>query len=414
MSLALIQNATNIWGEFFFPSPIVRWNAKQVQKSEAYDTVARVAVACFSGLFAVAGAAAVGALVVSQIPVAAVLAIVAVAMGILAGSCLMLKERHSRVLEQARASLGEWKSYHLHRAQRNPNAVNEPLRIAMKYQDEDSFQRFHFEIQQERLQSPAPYYQVYDLQQHFKKDHYVFVHAASPFRGYLFDLIRACQKRKKPNQVAPMFKSLRDPQELGEAWFLKDIDQLRHEIDDADPNTAKKLISCNAYLCDFAHQESGFAFFRELHGRHRDRPRLERHLSAFIERESSSDDRDRIQRMAIDHLDEIERDPAKEASLYVICIPKKVIQDPSQNFVYTSHPRGKLCHCHGDMIQLLDQLQESKRVECDGSSGVPQFRILADHLIPQNGVKILRAKSGQTRWGRGKALAQALAKEIIA
>lgn len=77
-------------------------------------------------------------------------------------------------------------------------------------------------------------------------------------------------------------------------------------------------------------------------------------------------------------------------NLFMICIPKKLVEDPDKTIVYRAHPFGRPCDCHpeNEDIEIIKQLQQGNlnlNYLCRGSV-VPQFRLLAAALTPENEV----------------------------
>jgi hypothetical protein len=77
-------------------------------------------------------------------------------------------------------------------------------------------------------------------------------------------------------------------------------------------------------------------------------------------------------------------------NLFVICIPKGIIEDSNKTIVFRAHPYGKPCDCHSEDkdIEVLKQLQQNNLNDtslCNNGT-VPQYRLLAASLIPENDV----------------------------
>lgn len=76
-------------------------------------------------------------------------------------------------------------------------------------------------------------------------------------------------------------------------------------------------------------------------------------------------------------------------ALYLIAIPKEVVEDPSRNFVYRSHPYGHPCHCHSSHdIDSHESLTNGTMPYCNNN--YRQYRILTARLIEEPGVKVHR------------------------
>lgn len=77
----------------------------------------------------------------------------------------------------------------------------------------------------------------------------------------------------------------------------------------------------------------------------------------------------------------------KLGSLYVICIPKEVIQDEKRNFAYHCHPFGKTCHCFNKTrIELLEEMQKDQFVRCKNTY-MTQYRLLTSRLTEEKNVR---------------------------
>lgn len=78
-------------------------------------------------------------------------------------------------------------------------------------------------------------------------------------------------------------------------------------------------------------------------------------------------------------------------ALYLIAIPKEVVEDPSRNFVYRSHQYGWPCRCHTETdMDSHDALKNGTMPSCNSTEYYRQYRILTARLVEEPGVKVHR------------------------
>lgn len=231
-----------------------------------------------------------------------------------------------------------------------------------------------------------------------EKTHYVFTHGQmTPWLLHTFlvkQLVKVFQKERDIHN----YNFLRSPflQDRLSVQNYRQLLQMDNKISDINPELSEKLLSVDACILNTSVGESALFFnfwnknvtgnsetiLKECEKRLREfttSQLTENALKPFIERF---------------HLisQKFERIKAEVGNLWTICIPKTNIQKSGDQFIYRAHPGGRPCDCpnsqNGKDILMLEQMQTdivNCRSRCSTGS-IPQFRLLASALTPENGV----------------------------
>jgi hypothetical protein len=230
------------------------------------------------------------------------------------------------------------------------------------------------------------------LKEFYKTDFYPFLHGMESRRAPLIWLLKELAKRKNPQRDMKLFKPLRfedhiTPKHISEflnAETINDHTQrtdlisvvanfLQYNMSNIEtPNDACRV---NRSVCSI--QENGQA-----------------DILSVLQRVASEKDRDRFLAEFMNIVDQFSNQ-TDCGSLAVICVPKINVQD----WVYRAHPPlGEVCRCtHTDNdLPVLNDAQRDISFKNLKGPETPfllkhedvQYRILASHLKPENGIRI--------------------------
>lgn len=243
-----------------------------------------------------------------------------------------------------------------------------------------------------------------EIKQKLAHSHYVFTHSQDTRWVVVSYLLKELFRKDYSKEDIQRFKFLRVPsQTKRKVSEFKNKNQIDHYLRD-------DLVSADGFLLNDNADESALNF-------------LTKNFSVA----SKGNNPDFIVAQAEKIIDQCLKDSSKAQALkskvsdfihhfgivhvgtyHIICVPKKYVTSPETNFQLRTHPYGKPCDCNItrkntiDEQVLLEALQSdhiSDDLLCDeydNAQGVrqyekiiPQYRLLASHLIPGNGVLIM-------------------------
>lgn len=242
-------------------------------------------------------------------------------------------------------------------------------------------------------------YKALKLREFYGKTHYVFLHNRA-FEWKIYScLIKELMRVMHPNLNYNLTKFLRPPKAKqgveNSAEFLRKFSP----INDHESHIRHQLISADAYWLSDAAGESALHFFLDNSSVvSAINPDFIAHACSIVldacldpevfDRQTVMKNYEkRIKQLVVDIREDLKQGLPGE--LVVICIPKDRINDPNTNPVYRAHSMGVPCTCAIGQSEatLLDSLQKDWRPPAMGCHNV-QYRLLASHLLPKNGVKI--------------------------
>lgn len=212
----------------------------------------------------------------------------------------------------------------------------------------------------------------------YKDTHYVFIHAQSSKFTPLYYFINYEFKQELSHNK--FFKLLRAPSVYSEE-SIQNLIQKAQNGNDHDIQVRKIMISADAYYGNKSPGESAQYYLSNNASVHDcidilinnlflDNPALKKKYNRFSLRNKFYQLNNNLEEKSC-------------GNLWVICIPKQLIKDQPNKYVYQSHAYGKLCTCHAPKeIQILENLQDNlydKNLACEYGH-IPQYRIIIPEL----------------------------------
>jgi hypothetical protein len=230
-----------------------------------------------------------------------------------------------------------------------------------------------------------------EIKRLYQETHYVFTHAQaldlSVVNEVIHELLRVFQK----DVYHPLFLPFRLP--AGEKPH-KNIDEFFSERQPdsfvfSDEHYSRELISVDSFFwsteleesalyfllrgCNvnqFKKEEAAFDILHEIFARFISSPRIAMTLAQKV---ASLGARKKLE--------------STIGTLYAICVPKSVIDNPKLNIAYRAHPYGKRCICFPRQhTQVLQSTQLDAPLRCQ-TGKLPQYRLLALRLLEEKGVR---------------------------
>ncbi|MBX9703597.1 MAG: hypothetical protein K2X39_05540, partial [Silvanigrellaceae bacterium] len=234
----------------------------------------------------------------------------------------------------------------------------------------------------------------------YKKDYYTFLHGRSIDWKVYFYFIKTLIKTIKPDVPLNLIEFLRPPFKTNSTLNANEfINKYNHTINDHVPFFQKQLICADTYWLSRAKGESALFFFEKNNFQ------VWQVQDACIPIISSLLDKNlqgckvllqslssRILSITTEMRSKTSNFPGE---LVVICLPKTMVNDSSTNAIYRSWPLGVPCsniHTLSDTA-ILENLQQDvvpetiQKNKLEANIGL-QYRLLASHLVPKNGVRI--------------------------
>lgn len=245
------------------------------------------------------------------------------------------------------------------------------------------------------------YGRALEIKQFCQETHYVFIHAFKTECIIIPYLIKELKRTSYTKEAVQHFKFLRLPKEK------QDIEPIKKESlkssktwrFDHQPSAREELISCDAYLLNSAAGESALNFLtRNYSMATKPNPKqVLKDISSeiLVKEKFSSIEASKISNLIVENYF-FKNIKTKIGGVHVICVPKGDMFK-QLDFVYRAHPYGSVCDCKEkelmDERAILKTLQADGLVEqflCsfEGKDYQPQFRLLASHLKPEEGVII--------------------------
>ncbi len=237
-----------------------------------------------------------------------------------------------------------------------------------------------------------------EIKKIYENSHYIFTHANSSTYYASSCLIKQLMKAFFPERKIHSFHFLRPPMQT---HAIDEIEVYKNLLSNASSNSSINdhigeisinLLSVDGYLFNATLGESAINFLSRNYSVLSNRSKLG-FQNIFLTSLMSFAPKipEETWTPIVDKMVEISK-KIKNAcgNLFIICIPKKMIDDPSQQIIYRSHPYGKPCDCHPfdrdlDVLQRLQNYQLSKETACNDGT-IPQYRLLAASMIPEKGV----------------------------
>jgi hypothetical protein len=232
-----------------------------------------------------------------------------------------------------------------------------------------------------------------EIKRIYKDTHYVFIHGQFPDFLPLIDLINALAE-KKGIANPHFFKYMRMPVDPQSKNTQADVEfALLAALEGHDGGFASNhVISVDAY---FPNKEIGESAYHFLWKKNRSF-NFSRVLSDDIKLDDLSAKRigETISRLGASL-----NETAPCGNLWVICIPKRIVNQFQSSILYRSHPYGKECRCHAPQryIEILQSLQDNtldQSTQCYSGvdvglahifSPVPQYRLVTTEITPEYG-----------------------------
>lgn len=255
---------------------------------------------------------------------------------------------------------------------------------------------------------------IREFKEQYRKSHYVFTHGQGTGLSVINECMKYLLKAFTPDLSNPLsmpFRQLYSIEETANitAFFKKyenhpnpqfNINSYSFNDDMLNKETGE-LLSVDAYMWSTAGSESALDFF--LRGTNINTgmdPTIVKKIfnkvlsHYFINFRSGEAVGDQILCKAIaEKAEKISYAKAKATTigtLWAICVPKDVLQDPKRNFAYRSHAYGRPCKCYhtSSDINVLEKAQEDVRHACN-----PQWRLLMCRVDNEKGVRAFPVNS---------------------
>ena len=255
-----------------------------------------------------------------------------------------------------------------------------------------------------------------------QETHFVFIQGQAAYLAPIQMLINA-EAEKQGYRKPHLFKYVRIPEKMSETerfdLVRKIFTKAQNEYDQNE-YVRQYLISVDAYFLSTTFEESAYSFLnhnKSILTQVEWNP-IEKLATKILsnDQQLSSKQKEKVIQIVNQMSGELENS-TWSGNLWVFCIPKTLIQERSEEMLYRSHRRGKLCTCHeGREIEILQALQGNVlndsnkchdvvmreylpmsgqfdpydrdwgiRLEEEIFS-VPQYRLATPHLTPENGV----------------------------
>jgi len=228
-----------------------------------------------------------------------------------------------------------------------------------------------------------------ELKREHSDSYYIFTHGMSQTQTQITQFIGNIDHRLWPNRDSKDFIFSRVVSPYKKGTLLKDIFLKLKTQDDHDLRS--ELLSVDANLLNFYPTESALYYYLVNHNNFHDHSWIVCNVLGTFAQEfnmkfSQKNCRARIEfnskwKLSIDDEDEL-------GFILAYAIPKKLIDNPDTNFVYTSEPFGKPVDKDNPLAGFKELIKTPSSLE-DVSVHPNNIsaRILTSHLRPENGIK---------------------------
>ena len=228
-----------------------------------------------------------------------------------------------------------------------------------------------------------------EIKRHYRESHYIFTHGQGHQWAIVAEVISQLMQKIHPSNDSSLFSYLRIPSEkrISVAEYIRQNPIINDDFD----ATRKQLLSCDAYFWRHAICESALFFLSQKDNIKRDITdvisELVRPFLSYWQWGTRTEIATKINAIATKR-----QGDCRVGNLFLICIPKKTLQNTSTNIVYRGKP---FCvpikaHSHVEEIKILDNLQDDEsflNVLASNIEPLPQYRMLIEQLRPEDGVR---------------------------
>ncbi|MBA3723153.1 MAG: hypothetical protein H0W88_12235 [Parachlamydiaceae bacterium] len=243
-----------------------------------------------------------------------------------------------------------------------------------------------------------------EIKRIYEASHYVFTSSANRCWSLTHDMIKCLVRLFSPTRDTKLFKFARIPEvpllKQNVTDFLKEYENLKSKLgeENFDGALRKKLLSVDALFFNQHMAESALYFFFKDASVHIGDDALKtvwvNIMKHFGVRDSLFTENllKELHCLQVQRLNET--NVCGDMSVY--CIPKDVIDNSKTNIMYSAHPGGLPCYCAGDpqRTDILQTIQSSNLDIFNATKNTdhpnPQYRLLADQLCPEMGVRVFR------------------------
>ncbi len=243
-------------------------------------------------------------------------------------------------------------------------------------------------------------YKALKIRDIYKKNYYTFLHGRSLDWKVFSFFIKTIVKILRPDLRLNLIEFLRAPFKTHITCNTTEfINKYEGNIDDHDLFFRTQLISVDAFWLSKTFAESAINFFIGNASiatgvQNSFRPIIDSCLSQNIQSREAIilSSVIKIQCILKEMRSKMQRFPGE---LVIICLPKTRVQDQTTNPIYRACPQGEPFPNLKEAtdISLLEKLQQDKvpkniEENIEEATWCLQYRLLASHLVPKNGVRI--------------------------
>ena len=229
-----------------------------------------------------------------------------------------------------------------------------------------------------------------EIKRLYRESHYIFTHAQAHQWAIVAEVMSQLLQKIKPTFDKDLFSFLRMPSDKKTST----TEFLRAHLNIHDHILRKELLSCDAYLWRYEAWESVLFYLSRKDSIKKDISEVVSELISpffsFWQKGTKNEIVRKINAIAMKRQNE-----CKVGNLFLICIPKKTLQNSQTDIVYRSLrvgvPLKRLPQ--QDEMKILDAFQDDTSLKSviksniSSISTLPQYRMLVEQLRPEDGVR---------------------------